>query len=42
MTDRIKSSIVSSDFCPLLMSFANNLDPDQDRISVGPDLGLTV
>ena len=27
-------------FCGLLITFANNLDPDQDRHSVGPDLDL--
>ena len=26
------------DFCRLLITFANSLDPDQDRHSVGPDL----
>ena len=29
----------SSDFCHLLITFANSLDPDQDRLCVGPDLG---
>ena len=28
------------DFCPLLITFANSLEPDQDRQNVGPDLGL--
>ena len=28
----------SRDFCRLLIIFSNNLDPDQDRHSVGPDL----
>ena len=28
----------SSDFCRLLLTFANSLDPDQDRQNVGPDL----
>ena len=27
----------SNEFCPLLITFANGLDPDQDR-HVGPDL----
>ena len=27
-----------SDFYPLLKTFANNLDPDQDQQKVGPDL----
>ena len=26
------------DFCHLLITFANSLDPDQDRQNVGPDL----
>ena len=30
---------VSGDFCCLLITFANSLDPDQDRQNVGPDLG---
>ena len=29
--------LASSDFCHLII-FANNLDPDQDQCSVGPDL----
>ena len=32
------------DFCRLLITFANNLDPEQDRQNVDPDLdpnGLT-
>ena len=28
----------SSDFCHLLITFANSLDPDQARHNVGPDL----
>ena len=28
----------SSNFCRLLITFANSLDPDQDRKNVGPDL----
>ena len=30
--------IASSDFCCQLITFANSLDPDQDRQKVGPDL----
>ena len=29
---------VCYDFCPLLIVFANSLDPDQARQNVGPDL----
>ena len=29
---------ISSDFCHLLISFANSLDPDQARQNAGPDL----
>ena len=29
-------------FCHLLITFANSLDPDQDRQNVGPDLAQTV
>ena len=32
------SFLASSDFCGLLKTFANSLDPDQDRQNVGPDL----
>ena len=28
----------SGDFCHLLITFANSLDPDQARQNVGPDL----
>ena len=28
----------SVDFCPLLIAFANSLDPGQDRHNVNPDL----
>ena len=31
-------SYASGAFCLLLITFANSLDPDQDRNSVGPDL----
>ena len=33
----INSLPASSDFCRLLLSFANSLDPDQARPNVGPD-----
>ena len=29
---------VSGEFCCMLISFANSLDPDQARQNVGPDL----
>ena len=32
------SFFASGDFCHLLITFANSLDPDQDRKNVGPDL----
>ena len=32
------SSLASGDFCRLLITFANSLDPDQDQQNVGPDL----
>ena len=32
------SFFASGDFCCMLITFANSLDPDQDRHSVGPDL----
>ena len=32
------SFLARGDFCHLLILFANSLDPDQDRHSVGPDL----
>ena len=35
---QINSLPANSDFCCLLMIFANSLFPDQDRHSVGPDL----
>ena len=34
----INSFLASSDFCHLLKTFANSLDPDQDQQNVGPDL----
>ena len=33
-------SHAASDFCCLLMPFANSLDQDQDRLNVSPDLDL--
>ena len=30
--------LASSDFCHLLLAIVNSLDPDQDRLSVVPDL----
>ena len=32
--------LASSDFCRLLITFANSLNPDQDKQNVGPDLDL--
>ena len=32
------SFIAGGDFCRLQITFANGLDPDQDRHNVGPDL----
>ena len=32
------SMLTSGDFCRLLITFANSLEPDQDRQYVGPDL----
>ena len=32
------SFLASSDFCRLLITFANSLDPDQDQQNVGLDL----
>ena len=34
----IDSFLASGDFCCQLITFANSLDPDQDRQHVGPDL----
>ena len=34
----VNSFHASSDFCRLLMTFTNGLDPDQDQKNVGPDL----
>ena len=41
----INSFLASGYLCYLLITFANSLDPDQDRQNVGPDLnpnGLTL
>ena len=35
---RVSSFHASCDFCHLLLTFTNCLDPDQDRQNVGPDL----
>ena len=35
---RQTSFLASGDFCRLLITFANSLDPDQDQQIVGPDL----
>ena len=35
---RVNSFHASGDFCCLLITFANSLDPDQDPHHVGPDL----
>ena len=32
------SSLASRDFCHLLITFENSLDPDQDQQNIGPDL----
>ena len=34
----MNSFLVSRDFFGLLITFANSLDPDQDRQNVSPDL----
>ena len=31
--------MLSRDFCHLLITFANSLDPDQDQLNVGPQSG---
>ena len=36
--DSVNTSPASGDFCRLLITFANSLDPDQARQNVGPDL----
>ena len=37
----LKNSLNKGDFCLLLITFANSLDPDQDLQTVGPDLDPT-
>ena len=34
----LNTFLASGDFCHLLITFANSLDPDQDRHYVCPDL----
>ena len=34
----VNSFLASGDFCCPLITFANSLDPDQDRQDVAPDL----
>ena len=36
--DSVNNSPASGDFCRLLITFANSLDPDQARQNVGPVL----
>ena len=38
LSDTINSFLASGNFCRLLITVANSLDPDQDRHFVGPDL----
>ena len=38
VTILISSFLASGNFCHLPITFANSLDPDQDRQDVGPDL----
>ena len=35
---RVNPFYASGDFCHQMITFANNLDPDQDQHVVGPDL----
>ena len=35
---KLSSFAASGDFCPLLITFAYSLDPDQARQDIGPDL----
>ena len=30
--------LANADFCRLVITFANSLDPDQDQQNIGPDL----
>ena len=41
-TETDKLTLASSDFCSLLKTFANNLDPDQDHYNVSPDKGIQI
>ena len=34
----LSGSMLTGKFCRLLITLANNLDPDQDRQNVGPDM----
>ena len=36
----LNSFLASGNFCHLLITIVNRLDPDQDRQNVGPDLDL--
>ena len=36
--DNMNSFLVSSDFCQLLITFVNSLDPNQDQQNIGPDM----
>ena len=38
MMENLNSFLASRDLCHWLITFANSLDPDQDRQNVGPDL----
>ena len=38
ISDHINSFLDSGNFCHLLMTFANSLDPDQDLQNICPDL----
>ena len=38
----LNSFLSSGDFCRLLITFANNLNPNQDRQNVGSDLDPNV
>ena len=38
LVELLALSHAGGDFCRLLITFANSLDPDQDRQNVGPDM----
>ena len=38
----VKITLLNTDFCHLLVTFANSLDQDQDQHSVGPGLNTDV